>query len=228
MNTIYATAPYTLQMQTIIPTYLCPADPGGKTLLFGDGQWTADGAGTSYAGAPTDYVTVSGPSWYIDYMPNGYSFSQWDNGGIIGIYWFGGPQSHWSPVNASSVTDGLSNTALIAEHPPMGLSDSLGGRAQSFGTWQGVAGFTSIGLGGSNESAAAPSWTYNGNCAGVTPFGPASMTDPCPSNNANSFHTSGANFAFGDGSVHFINYSVNPGVLTNLSTRAGGEVNTNF
>jgi prepilin-type processing-associated H-X9-DG protein len=55
-------------------------------------------------------------------------------------------------------------------------------------------------------------------------FGPASVTDPCAYNNAGSFHSGGANLAFGDGSVQFISYSISRTTLMYLSTRAGGEV----
>jgi prepilin-type processing-associated H-X9-DG protein len=39
-----------------------------------------------------------------------------------------------------------------------------------------------------------------------------------------SFHPEGANFAFADGSVHFLKDSLSVRVLARLTTRAGGEV----
>jgi prepilin-type processing-associated H-X9-DG protein len=42
--------------------------------------------------------------------------------------------------------------------------------------------------------------------------------------NAGSFHPGGANFAFADGSVHFIKDSINMIVYQSLGTRGGGEV----
>ena len=39
-----------------------------------------------------------------------------------------------------------------------------------------------------------------------------------------SFHTSGANVVYGDGSVRFLRQNVAIGVMAALITRAGGEV----
>jgi prepilin-type processing-associated H-X9-DG protein len=39
-----------------------------------------------------------------------------------------------------------------------------------------------------------------------------------------SFHTSGVNAAYGDGSVRFVRESAQPRVLGMLATRAGGEI----
>jgi prepilin-type processing-associated H-X9-DG protein len=39
-----------------------------------------------------------------------------------------------------------------------------------------------------------------------------------------SFHDSGANVVFADGSVHFLNSNMNLCLLAALVTRAGGEV----
>jgi prepilin-type processing-associated H-X9-DG protein len=41
---------------------------------------------------------------------------------------------------------------------------------------------------------------------------------------AASRHDGGTNFAFGDGSVHYLKNSINLGVYRALSSRAGGEV----
>ena len=55
-------------------------------------------------------------------------------------------------------------------------------------------------------------------------FGPGNPTQICSYNHLWSNHTGGANFAFGDGSVRFINYNVNYQIILYLATRNGGEV----
>jgi prepilin-type processing-associated H-X9-DG protein len=54
--------------------------------------------------------------------------------------------------------------------------------------------------------------------------GPFNVNDLCSFDQLWSFHTGGANFALGDGSVRFIAYSGNAIIMTYLATRAGGEV----
>lgn len=57
----------------------------------------------------------------------------------------------------------------------------------------------------------------------MTWFGPGRLTNPCDRLHYWSLHTSGANFAFADGSVHFLRYSARD-ILPALATRSGGEV----
>ena len=64
-------------------------------------------------------------------------------------------------------------------------------------------------------------------------YGP--IPGPITINNSNewghcfySFHTSGANFAFADGSVRFLSESTSLATLAALVTRAGGEPTPGF
>jgi prepilin-type N-terminal cleavage/methylation domain-containing protein/prepilin-type processing-associated H-X9-DG protein len=250
-NTQDPNGPWRLQTAAVISTYLCPADPGSATALTYELYYLgyspsqpppSQGAGT------TDYAAVTGPTFYT-WNPSNFYSPPPDNGGIISTVWMGlsGQQSRTSPVTMMSITDGTSNTVMIAEHPPFGFTplsfNATLGRESSIGDWQGILNINiGISLSGTEQESICqwarssvivygwgpPGCTSTCNCPTVTAYGPASMKSPWPSGNANSFHTSGSNFAFGDGSVHFISYSVSPTVLTNLSTRAGGETNVQY
>ncbi len=52
----------------------------------------------------------------------------------------------------------------------------------------------------------------------------ADTANNAPFANANSNHPGGANFLFGDGSVHFVKSSINMQMYWALGTRANGEV----
>ena len=66
--------------------------------------------------------------------------------------------------------------------------------------------------------------TYCAGCpAGPSSFGPGSVTNQCDALHFWSLHGAGGNFAFVDGSVHFISYAVAAEVMSALATRAGGE-----
>jgi prepilin-type N-terminal cleavage/methylation domain-containing protein/prepilin-type processing-associated H-X9-DG protein len=252
INTQDPNSPWRLQTSAVISTYLCPADPGSATMLTYELYYLgyspsqpppSQGAGT------TDYAAVTGQTFYT-WNPSNFYSPPPDNGGIISTVWMGlsGQQSRTSPVNMLSITDGASNTAMIAEHPPFGFTplsfNATLGRESSIGDWQGIMNLnTGIALSGIEQESMC-SWAHSSviiygrwpvgctgaacNCPLAQPYGPASMVSPWPSGNAGSFHANGSNFTFGDGSVHFISYSASPTVLNNLSTRAGGETNVQY
>jgi len=111
----------------------------------------------------------------------------------------------------SDITDGASQTILVTE---------CAGRPELWRAGQSVAGI------------------YSPNTAWVTGtliYGQGSSTDgatkpgPCAINCTNdheaySFHPSGANAVFADGSVHFLNVDMDIRIFARLATRAGEEV----
>jgi len=138
------------------------------------------------------------------------------------------------PVSLTSVTDGLSNTAMIGEAEPQNDLPSIGNTQEDgnagrkdhwyiggddFDNWEGTdwseqGGSTAVRINyprpaGTNPGGFDADWG-----AYEVSFG--------------SRHTGGANFVFGDGSVRFIRDSINPTTFSALGTRARGEVVGDF
>jgi prepilin-type N-terminal cleavage/methylation domain-containing protein/prepilin-type processing-associated H-X9-DG protein len=141
--------------------------------------------------------------------------------GIRGDY--GGDRRGILTVNYTAkmgdITDGTSNTALAGERPP---SADL-----YYGWWFAGAGFDGSGEGDIVLGARSTAYATAIGCP-VTRVGlqPGLVTDNCSQSHFWSFHSGGANFIFGDGSVKFLAYAADA-ALPALATRNGGEVVTN-
>jgi prepilin-type N-terminal cleavage/methylation domain-containing protein/prepilin-type processing-associated H-X9-DG protein len=137
--------------------------------------------------------------------------------------------------NMGSVTDGLSNTIIVGErsanHSPSTWTGAVtGGRCPA---WMATQPFTppytppsqaAVGPDGSaydNADFGEALVLAHGNATHV-PSADVPIFDP---DVFYSMHTpQGANFLFGDGSVHFLSSSINPYTFQYLCTIAGGEV----
>ncbi len=155
----------------------------------------------------TNYKGVCGDNWSWGKYANGNQptggSSGLDNGNGIfyrtdGIPTTGGH----GPLPMVAIVDGTSNTFMIGEDVPL------------YNNWC--------------------AWPYSnaatGTCAIPLNYGIPPDTNPGGAgdwNNVYSFrsrHTNGANFAFADGSVQFINTSITAAVYQALSTYQGSEV----
>jgi prepilin-type processing-associated H-X9-DG protein len=162
----------------------------------------SDGAfGSGGRGACTDYGPVAGVSpalaaWGLIDLPASYE-------GAL-------------PVNQmtrlTAISDGLSNTLLVAEDA---------GRPERWQAGRYVPG----------SFAAGGPWASSANAVVITGASAdgSVLPGPCGINCTNnrqpySFHAGGANFLFADGSVHFLAAAIDIRVLAALATRAGGEV----
>ena len=103
---------------------------------------------------------------------------------------------HNSALGMNAFTDGLSNTIFVGERASA---------KQHVSTWVGTPP-------GSHCSTALITAST---CEGFNNTG--------EDHGFSSDHASGANFLFGDGSVHFISETIDPETIRALSTRAGGE-----
>jgi prepilin-type processing-associated H-X9-DG protein/prepilin-type N-terminal cleavage/methylation domain-containing protein len=129
---------------------------------------------------------------------------------------------YWqSRIRLADVTDGTSNTFLAGERPP---SADLW-----FGWWFAGGGFDWSGVGdvvlGNQEIQYAQ---YLGCDSSYANFRYGILADNCDQAHWWSLHPGGANFAFCDGSVRFIPYSVTSATLAAMASRAGNEIIPSF
>jgi prepilin-type N-terminal cleavage/methylation domain-containing protein len=122
------------------------------------------------------------------------------NGGIIG----------YQPTMAS-VSDGLSNTILIAEDA---------GRVDRYQAGKKITG--QLSSGGAWADYASEYWVHGASAAGVV--GAGSCTVNCTNDNEiYGFHVAGAMTLRGDGSVFLLKTTASPQVVIAAVSRAGGE-----
>ncbi len=189
---------------TMLKMYVCPATPEGL-------RTRPVTTSPSFPGAVTDYVWVDRIRSTV--QKNGYGATNVPSG------WQTLFQPNL-PQPFGAVTDGLSNTIAIIEKA--GNPNTYRLRAKTG---------TDNNTDGAVWSAHNCAITYDGvdPATGVaTSAGSATQTLAMNGNNVDevySFHTGGCNHLFGDGSVRFINQSVQIGVYVGMLTRAGGEAN---
>ena len=178
--------------QDVIRVLGCPSDPRG----------------------PTYSIPTYGFTWYVGV----YSDPANESNGIIVD---DSKLKTAFKVTPAMVTDGVSNTLLLAERPPPADGQ--------WGWWDSACciqdGISPI----RGDRKVYSSSTY-GNCPDPAVYQPGRVDDNCAFNAIWAFHSPGGNFCMGDGSVRTISYpSGNQSVggkslLEALASRAGGEV----
>jgi prepilin-type N-terminal cleavage/methylation domain-containing protein/prepilin-type processing-associated H-X9-DG protein len=140
-------------------------------------------------------------------------------------------------ISAKQITDGMSNTLILAERPP---SPDL------YWGWWNAGDYdvrtavyrtnwfypqSNYETGGSLPPPSAPAATDAYVCPRPSRFAAGRINDYCAFNTVWSLHSGGANFAFADGSIRFLTYRINDSssisgvsILEALASRAGGEV----
>ncbi len=121
-------------------------------------------------------------------------------------------------IRLTDITDGTSHTLMVGERPP---PDTL-----QAGWWYNkmrLAGVWGHLYGPDGAMAVEPFPIPSEPCQGPFRFGPGRTDNPCDRYHFWSLHPVGANFAFADGSVRFLSYTISP-QLRDLATRNGGEV----
>jgi len=120
------------------------------------------------------------------------------------------------PPDIASVTDGTSNTVIVGEMLPSRAADS--------NFW-----FQNGGIHGMTVPLGWNSNTVDPSTAGCLtnwqqPSAPLGCRFGAAAKGFVSLHPGGANFAFADGSVHFLKNSINHATYCALGSRGGGEV----
>ncbi len=198
-------------LQTQIAVLRCPADPDYKQILWTDrsdiGNNPPNGCAIS------NYKGICGQNWewgtlgpwnpvYAASPPFPANYGQGLDSGDGLLYRSNGPGSAGTAraFTFNSITDGSSNTMLIGEDLP------------SYSPWCGC-------------------WFYSNNVSGTTAItlnftGAASQTNGDWGDNYGfaSAHTGGANFAFADGTVHYVVNSISTVTYRALATYKSGEV----
>jgi prepilin-type N-terminal cleavage/methylation domain-containing protein/prepilin-type processing-associated H-X9-DG protein len=182
---------------TIIKTFLCPSDVGTQQI-----PWTS--RGIQYTLGANTYGGCAGTvSFYVNDMTND------------GIFYIN------SKVKLTDITDGTSNTIMMGERM---RKDDLYNIVYPNDDFQNRSGWAwANALAGFDYlfgTQVPINWTFP---AGTT-SDPGFILQDQRMNAFGSFHTGGANFCFGDGSVKFLPASIPLTVLQPLGTRAGGEV----
>ncbi len=177
-----------------IETFLCPTAPGDRTCE--NRRYYA----TDYATCENIYGSVTGPLVASGVIKDRQS---WYN--LFQPYWEG-------PSRAVAVQDGLSNTFMLFECSGRPLKYEENGRRGDP-----VASPKEPISGAEWASSDAEFWIHQ-ICHGSQFFNCTNQ------NEIYSFHGGGANFLYGDGSVHFHSETMEPEAFVSLFTRAAGDV----
>jgi len=183
---------------------VCPSVPKA------DRQTVIPASSPAFTGAATDYAATGGVAtaqyakgFVTTPNPNGTDAPE----GIIGL-------GSDNPARIGQITDGTSNTMLVAENggrPDSWLAGKLNpGTTVSLGAW-----------------AEYNAFLVRGFQADGTPA-PSGGGGPCMINCNNQyslygFHTGGINVLYGDGSVRFVRSTATAAVVAGQITRSGAD-----
>ncbi len=210
-------APNSVVANTYVTTYVCPATPAPQRLDYDQTQ--ANWQNNAFC-AITDYGTIYGVGAPL--------------ASLLGITTdLNGMMPKNTTPRFRDVTDGLSNTILLAESAGRPYLYQRGQLISSTpnlfvlgGGW--VRPASAIWLMGSDATGQIIPGTACGiNCTngqGFASYPPGGFYGTDGTGQIYSFHTGGAVTAMGDGSTRFITQGIPVSILAALVTRAGGEV----
>jgi prepilin-type N-terminal cleavage/methylation domain-containing protein/prepilin-type processing-associated H-X9-DG protein len=182
------------------PVFRCPSDNGNPSL--DDNAFYGIGNSSGIIATKTNY-DFSVMYWDYSIVCKGWGIQPLQTRRMFGEN---------STTRVADVSDGLSNTIALGET----TMEVANGRCPSWA----YRGWVQVGVDpGQGVNVWVSSWTLP--TAGRPPAVPGKVGSWSW---AGSLHANGANFAFADGSVRFINQSVPLTTMGQLATMAGGEV----
>ena len=199
-----------------IPVFACPSTPGDNRK---DPHWVVGAAAGDYGSVNEVKKKV-----YTDVLGLADPGSNARAGAL----------AKYLPNKLRDVTDGSSNTIMLAEAAGQpNVYVASGPMTPELFALYSDDKITD--LGGTYAPADGTGWadpdcgfSINGATNdGLDKYGPR-MINAINVSEAYSFHTGGAHFAFADGSVHFLSENIDTRTFVNLCTRAGGEVTGEF
>ncbi len=207
---------------TLIPVYLCPSTGGIVDPSRDDSNRLTNyyGQSASKAGlkmACSDYAGIEGPNNSNTNPATGAAYPT-NLGVLLKSTMPAGVISMAPVVQPREITDGLSNTIIVAEMAGRGFN-AKSSKLKISGTWA------------DGYNTANVKLAFSGPPGPVT-FGPGKLPDStvysswCPafaSDELISYHPNGGNVLMCDGSVHFVSQDVDPSILWALCSRKGGE-----
>jgi prepilin-type N-terminal cleavage/methylation domain-containing protein/prepilin-type processing-associated H-X9-DG protein len=196
---------------TVVAGYLCPSDPNNREIVDGRhmGNYMVNwGNSTWFQDKNTKYNPFNGP------FPG------------AGTVMFGGaPFAQDQSFGVQDITDGTSNTLLMAE-VVMGQADPTKGssgyehRGDVFNDDYNSSMFMAY----TPPNSKFPDWIEGNYCQYPYLANPPCVKATPYFNTARSYHPGGVNALLGDGSVRFFKDTINVQIWRALSTSKAGEV----
>ena len=217
-----------LVSQQSLSVFQCPSDPYQQNFPVYDSSFSTPIATVAHS----NYVGCSG--WVECFNGAGGSPQVgFGDDGLAGVFGSGGRGVFYrnSRTNFAAVTDGTSNTIFAGErsgnHSPSTWTGAVpGGRCPAWMATQPPSPYVPP-PGPAYDNADFGEALVLAHCnATHLPSADFPIFDP---DTFYSMHTGqGANFLFGDGSVHFLTSNINPNTYQAMGTIAGGEVLSDY
>lgn len=204
-NVFYGSAPNTTVTNVRLSILTCPSD----TPSTGVGTLTSHNYAANFGNTA------------VDYNPSGPDTGQLASFG--GLTFGGAPFAQNKTFDLNSLTDGTSNTLLVAE-----VIQGQQGDLRGFTWW----GHGAVFVGYLGPNSASPDVLYDATyCKNVAPnppcIGPATATNPVMMGSRSRHAGGGVSAVLGDGSVRFFTNSIRLQTWRELSSARGGEPPSN-